>query len=317
MLGETLQRYEPAGWAEEILEPARAAGVAQLPRLYTAATFCMYSGRYEDAVSYAEAALALGPDARYDPFDSAWTSYREGVAHLFAARWDRFIEICAHLAAQPGPGQVVGQCGLLMALPIVGRTEEAGALAKDTLAAARAHTNTWCIALALYASGRALATADPARALRFFRDGLAYAHEHRLRMFEAVIAQEAAGLEAVHGDPGQALTLFDAALDSFHRAGNVTSLGTAFAYLAVYFDRFDQLEVAATLYGASSNQALSQYVVELPAVVDHLRVALGDAAFDQYGATGANMDLGDAVGYARHHIELARRHAANPDSRGT
>jgi hypothetical protein len=29
------------------------------------------------------------------------------------------------------------------------------------------------------------------------------------------------------------------------------------------------------------------------------------------------MDLGEAVGYARHHIEIARRQAANPDSRGT
>jgi hypothetical protein len=47
--------------------------------------------------------------------------------------------------------------------------------------------------------------------------------------------------------------------------------------------------------------------------VDHLRTTLGDAAFDQYAATGANMDLANAVGYARHHIELARRQIANTD----
>jgi hypothetical protein len=74
MLGETLQRFEPAGWAEEILQPAKAAGLSQLPRLYTAASLCMYSGRYEDAVSYAQSALALEADAQYAP------STRHGAA---------------------------------------------------------------------------------------------------------------------------------------------------------------------------------------------------------------------------------------------
>jgi hypothetical protein len=70
----------------------------------------------------------------------------------------------------------------------------------------------------------------------------------------------------------------------------------------VCFDRLDRPDVAATLYGAGKqhtpvgNRALSQYVVELPAVVDHLRAVLGDTAFDQYAATGAAMDLAEAVG---------------------
>jgi hypothetical protein len=91
-------------------------------------------------------------------------------------------------------------------------------------------------------------------------------------------------------------------------------VGGALAYLAVCFDGLDRPDVAATLYGASTNQAISQYVVDLPTVVDQLRAALGDAAFDRCAATGANLDLADAVSYARHHIELARRQPANPDS---
>jgi hypothetical protein len=247
MLGHTLQRYEPTGWVEEILEAARAAELAQLPRLYTAASCCMYSGRYEDAVSYAHAAVVLGADARYDPFDPAWTSYREGLAHLFAGRLDRYMEICANLAAQPGPAHVLGQCGLLLALPLAGRAEAARALAEDTLAAARAHANPWCIALAHDASGRAFAPADPARALHVLRDGLAYTQEHRLPMFEAAIAQDAAWLEARHGDVVQALALLDAVLDSFQRAGNVASVGGTLGVLAVCFDRLAQPDVAATL----------------------------------------------------------------------
>jgi hypothetical protein len=277
----------------------------------------MFAGRLEEAADYAQAAVALGADARYDPFDPAWTSYRQAQAHLLAGRLDRFIEICANLAAQPRPGQVLGGCGLLLALSLAGRAEEARGIAEDTLAAARAHANPFCVALALYASGRAFAPADPARALRFSRDGLAYAQEHRLRMFEAVIAQEAAGLEAAHGDLGQALTLFDAALDSFQRAGNAASLGGTLGQLAVCFDRFDQPDVAATLSGLSSHPGIGLLVVDLRAVVDHVRAELGDAAFDQCAATGSAMDLGEAVSYARHHIELARRQTANPHSRGT
>jgi hypothetical protein len=41
----------------------------------------------------------------------------------------------------------------------------------------------------------------------------------------------------------------------------------------------------------------------------HQRV--GDAAFHQYAATGAAMVPADAVEYARHHIQLARRQAAD------
>jgi predicted ATPase/class 3 adenylate cyclase len=313
MLGHTLQRFEPAGWAEEILEKARAAGLAQLPRLYTAATLCVYSGRQEDAVGYAQAAVALGADAHYDGFDPAWTSYREAQAHLLAGRLDRYLEICAGLAAQPAPAHVLGQCGLLLALPLVGRDEEARMIAEDTLAGARDHGNPFFVALALTGSGWAFAKADPARAMRVLRDGLAYAQAHRLPLFEASIALQAATLEAVHGDLGQALALFDASLDSVHRAGNVTNAASTLAYLAVCFDRFDRPDVAATLYGvSSSNQTI--LVIGLPGAVEHLRTVLGDAAFDQCAATGAAMDLAEAVEYARHHIELARRQNANPDT---
>jgi predicted ATPase/class 3 adenylate cyclase len=314
MLALPLERYEPAGWAEEILQAASTAEPAQLPRLYTAASLCMYTGRPEAAVRYTQSAVALEADARYDGFDPAWSRSHQAVAHFLAGRLDRYIEICAHLTTQPGLAPVLGQCGLLLMLPIVGRDEEARAIAEDTLAAARAHGNPFFVATALYGSGRAFAPADPARAMRVLRDGLAYAQQHQLQLFQASIAQEAASLEALHGDLGPALELFDATLDMSHGAGNVTSLAATFACLAACFDRLDRPDVAATLYGASTNQISSQYVVDLPAVVDHLRATLGDAAFDQCAATGAAMDLGEAVGYARHHIELARRQAANPDS---
>jgi hypothetical protein len=314
MLAVPLERYEPAGWAEEILQAASTAELAQLPRLYTAASLCAFTGRAEAAVGYAQAAVAMETDPRYDGFDPAWSHSREATAHMVAGRLDRCLEIWADLAAQSGPAQLMGRCGLLSQLPAAGRAQEAMAIAADTLTAARAHGNPFIVAMALLGSGLTFTAADPRRALRFFRDGLVYAEQHRLPLFEAAIAQTSAGLEASHGDLGQALALFDAAVDRLHRAENVSSVGGAFAHLAVCFDRLDQPDVAATLYGASTHQAIGLLVVDLFAGVDHLRAALGDAVFDQCAATGAAMDLADAVGYARHHIELARRQTAKPDS---
>jgi hypothetical protein len=317
MLGETLQRFELAGWAEEILEAATAAELDQLPRLYTAASLCAFSGRPEAAVGYAQAALALGADARHDGFDPGWSRYREAQAYLMVGRVDRFTEICANLADQSGPGHILGQCGLLMALTLAGRDEEARVIAEDTLAAARSHGNPYCIAVALFGSGRAFAQADSEQARRVMRDGLVYAQENRLSILVSAIAQEAAGLEAIYGDLGQALALFDTALDSLHGTGNVASVGGTLEILAVCFERLDRPDVAATLHGAGRHHAPRMYVFYLPAVVNHLRAALGNAAFDQCAATGAAMELADAVGYARHHIELARRQATKPDPSGT
>jgi predicted ATPase/class 3 adenylate cyclase len=314
MLALPLERYEPAGWAEEILEAARAAELAQLPRLYTAASLCGFTGRAEAAVGYAQAAVALEADPRYDPFDPGWSRYREAAAHVVAGRADRYMEICASLATQSGSSHIFGRSGLLYALQIAGQAEEAMAIAEETIGAVRAHGNPFFVALALTGSGRAFAGTDPTRALSLFREGLNYAKEHRLLLFEAATALDAAALESVHGDPGQSLALFDTAIDSLHRAGNIITLTMAFAYLALFFDRFDRPEVAATLYGASTNHTVINSVIDLPGAVDHLRTVLGDVVFEKCAVSGAGMDPVDAVSYARHHIELARHQAANPGS---
>ena len=301
-----LHRFEPAGWAEDILEAASAADLPQLPRLYTAASLCYLTGRPEIAVGYAHAAVVLQADPRYEPFDTGWSSFQEAGAHLLAGRSERFVEICTDLAAQPGFAHMLGLCGLLVALPLVGRREEALAIAEETLTAARAHGNPYWIAYALYAYGQAFTQTDPARALRVLREGLAYTQEHRNPFFEGIFAQGAAGLEAVHGDLVQALTLFDTAIDGFDRAGNVGTLAATLGGLAMLFDRFDRPEVAATIYGACANDVNVHMVIGLPETIEHLRAALGDSAFGECAASGSAMELGNAVSYARHQIRLVR-----------
>ena len=145
-----MQRFEPVGWAEEILEAARAADLAQLPRLYTAASLaaCTPGGR-EQAVGYAQAAVALEADARYDPFDPAGPATGRPSPISWPVGWTATWRSAPAWRASRGPGTSWDGAGCSWRCRMAGRDEEARAIAEDTLAAARAHANPYCIAFAL------------------------------------------------------------------------------------------------------------------------------------------------------------------------
>jgi predicted ATPase len=319
MLAFCLQQFEPIGWAEELLSAAVAADVTQLPRLYTAASYCAYTDRAEDAVGYAEVAITLQDEPGYEPFANGWSAFRVAFADLYAGRSDRCVEICTGLAAQTGLARVLGLCGLIPGLAVAGRFDEAIAIADDTMTAARAHANPYWIAFAYYGYGVAYTVTDPQRALDTFRDGLAYTRQHRIPYVEAVIANEAAGLEATHGDIDLALDLFAASIDSLYRSGATVGLTMVFANLVVFFDRTGRPEIAATFCGtATLNRATNLSLdfdevsnmwdgwAEYTVVVDRVRGGLDAETFDKCVRTGAAMTVTEAVHYARHHIDNAR-----------
>jgi predicted ATPase len=305
-----LQRYEPAGWAEEVLPAAAAADLRHLPRLYNAAGLCAMTGRVDAGIGYAEIAVAMEADPRYDPFELGWSSVLLATAYAYSGRRDRFVEICGGLADQPGLAHVMGLCGLVLMLPALGRADEAVAIAENAVAEGRAHGNPFWICCALYGNGRAFADTDPPRARKALREGLAFAREHRIRYYEARIARNAAHLEASYGELEDALTLFETAIDSFHRAGDHATLATSLAYLAVLFERIERSEVAATIYGTSIHGAGVAKAVNRPSAIDRLQTALGDSLFDHCVSAGAAMEPADAVAYAGDQIQAVRRHLA-------
>jgi hypothetical protein len=311
LLSWARQRFEPVGWAEEILAAATAAQLRQLPRLFTAASLCSFTGRADVARGYAQAAMRLEADARYDGFEGGWSRSLEATAHRYAGRSDRWLDICADLAVTAGYARVFGLCGLTFMLAEVKRGEEARAIADETLSTARRHGNPMFIAYAMWAYGRAYMETDPARAMDSLREGLDYAQVHRVAIMEANIARHAAAVEAVHGELDRALELFDAAIDSLHRSGNHGDLVPTLAYLAVFFDRIERPEVAATVYGASTRHSALHRAPHRRALLDHLRAVLGETAFDHCVTAGAAMEPGDAVRYARSHIQLARHQLNN------
>ena len=312
LLAWSLQRYEPVGWAEELLAAATAANVEHLPRLYTAASVCGYVGRPADMLLYAQTALRLEAQHSYDSFAPGWSTFSLGTALRFSGDVEQCLAVCTDMAGLAGFGRLLGLSLVLYVLPNAGRAEEARAMAEETATAVHAYGNPWLIAFTLDGYGRAFADTDPARALTVLRRGLEYSREHRLAVFEVFFTRDVAALEAVHGEVEQALALFDSNLDSLLRAGDVAHLTSTLANLAVFFDRTDQPDIAATLYGATTRHAVMTRVVNLPAVVDHLRDVLGQTLFDRYLAAGAEMELGDVVHYARGHIQLARQNGDHP-----
>jgi hypothetical protein len=179
-------------------------------------------------------------------------------------------------------------------------------MAPQALAVAREWGNPLYIGMAMISTGRAFADTDPDRAIDAFRQAEATAREHHIPFMLTVIARDAAGLEAQHGDHDRGLQLFETAITSTHLAGNWLGLGAVLAGLAVFLDPAGQPETAATVYGTSTRHAHATAVMNVAAAVEHLREVLGPHRFDQHVAAGAAMEDGDAVAYARRQIRLAR-----------
>ena len=301
MLGFALQRFEPVGWAEEIL-PEVAPDSAQLPRLCLAAGFCMFTGRVEAAFDHLERAVALEAEHGRESFEPGWAHHWEAFAHFYSGRFDRAVELAGALAARDGAAGVYGAGILAVFLSYAGRENEAIEVARAAVPAARRHANPWFLAYALLADGIASADSDPAAALQAYREGRECTTVHRVPFLEGATSFRLAVLEAAHGDASQALDLFSSGLDSFLQAGNRPQLAIALAHLTVFFDRSQQPAVAATLYGGTTHHPVAIAVAHLAAVVEGLRSTLGDAEFDRCSDAGAAMDAGEIVAYAQRHI---------------
>ena len=317
MMAFYLNLFEPMGWVDEILPAAAAADLPQLPRLYTAAGLSCYIGQFAAAAAHSQAALALQDDPRYDPFDPVWSRGVAAVAFSMAGgNVRRLLEMFGDLAAEAGLAHIMGLGLLTYMLPVVGRADEARAIAAEAVSVARVHGNPVHIAMALIGTGRAFADSDPAHALDAFHQALVLTQEQRIPFFEARVVQESARIETIHGDLAHGLALFDTAIDAFHRVGNTLDLSAVLAELVVVFDRKAKPEIAASIYGTSRHYVNDARQARwarasLSTALANLRGVLGDTNFDQYVAVGAAMTPADAVAYARELIQEVRRQISN------
>lgn len=302
-----IQSHEPIGWAEQLLDSARAQHHRSLSQLYASATLCCFLGRLEDAVRYSKAGLTMIDDPEYDEAPYGWDTVLLSLVYIFAGPFERVVELSAACIERSGDPFVISRSAAVWALAVMRRFDEAIAMAEHAVAAAEDTGIPLSIAYALDCYATAFAERDPMRALMARRRALVIARDSDNRMIEAISARGLASLEAVHGDPRTGLESFDDTIDWFHQSGAAANLVDTFAYLAEFFDRIERPSAAATLYGASGRHALAMALVpRLPVVADHLRGVLGSAAFDDLARKGAAMDRSQAVAYAHAEIQRAR-----------
>ena len=159
----------------------RAADVEQLPRLFTAAGICIWTGHPEMGLAYAHTATALADDPRYDGFPRGTHSSSKRPRLCRSSR--PFRGNLRRLAPEPGFAHVHGLSGLIYMLPTVGRAEEARTIIAETLAAARAHGNPdWIVWAMAGRTGSRRRPIRPALSTPFARPRLSA--EHRIPYFE-------------------------------------------------------------------------------------------------------------------------------------
>ncbi len=313
LMGFSVQLFETLAWAEELLEPAAAADVRRLPRLYTAAGYACFAGRAEAARANAHRATELEADARYDACEPGYASFIEALGSVYCGDLDRYVELTGAVAERYGSERGYGIASYVDGLQSCGRIEEALALTEDSIAVARSLGNPYWISYALWIAGMAFSKADVRRAFAAWDEGVDFAREHRVQFFEGFLARDAGRLHTSDGEAEAALVLFAEAIAAFQRAGNVPQLIITLASVPALFERLDRLVPAATLLGALSREPSSlHHVPELGEIGDRIGAKLGTTRAAELEAAGAALDLGGAAAYARRQIDVARR---DPDAR--
>ena len=248
LVGFLADVYEPIAWAGELVEPARAQDHPRLAFLYVIASMCWVVGRIEAAVGYSDAGqTVVAKDCAGVPFGiHGWL----GGAYSYTGRPDRLVEWCrAELTRGRDTLAVTRSCMTFALASALESPDEAIAAATGLIEAAEGSGNPYAIAFALSAYGLAFRDADPDRARKELRRGLAIAHDSGIRTIETTLATILAVLEVNSGDSLAALEYFAGAIRGYHDANNTANMRSALDYLALRFDRLGRVESAAILVG--------------------------------------------------------------------
>jgi predicted ATPase/class 3 adenylate cyclase len=311
-LGMRVEQYEPVGWAEELIEPARATQHRRLTQLYNMASQCYAAGRIEDAIGYADAGLALIESGHFDqiPYDGeTWL----GGVYLSAGRPERWVDVCRNMIARTADIHAFARASLALALTTTGATDEAMAASKGLLAAADAIDNPNVASYALLAYGIANRYADPVTAYDAHRRGLKIAHDSGNLQIESFHAGNLSRLAVTLGEPVDALDYITLAIRRFYDSGSFSMIPSAYAVLATVLDRLGHYETAATFSAfATTPFALATYP-EIHATVAHLREVLGNEAYEALVQSGATMPNTALVTYAFEQIDQARAEVLQGD----
>jgi tetratricopeptide (TPR) repeat protein len=303
-LGFVIENYEPIAWAEELIEPACAANHPRLATLYVMASLCWMPGRLEEALRYSDASLLIiGSGPGHMPFGAeGWM----GSAYLAVGRQERWAEWCATQLARGNDTHTITWSSLVFALVTSGRADEAMAAAEGLVDAAEATHNPYALSFALTADGFAFRNADPARALDAMRRGLAIARDSGNSFNVSNAAQNLAYVEAEHGDPLAAFDYLTLAIRHHHDSGSSSLITQPLTALAVFLDRLERYEPAATITGFARGPLSAAAYPGFDATIAHLREVLGDQIYASLARIGESMTATAVATYAYDQIDQAR-----------
>jgi tetratricopeptide (TPR) repeat protein len=296
--------FEPAAWAEELIEPARAVNHPLLTALYAAATMGWNVGRVEQALRYSSAGRTAFQAGR-EPVNSIFAVWL-GDVHTQIGQPERSIEWFRYLLALGVDPSTMTRSYLILALVRAGSHREAMTVATDLIGAADATGNPWALSVALVAYGMAFCDADPANARDALHRGLAVAEGSGNRNSESHLALVLGRLEAQYGDPLIALDYLTRAIRNYHDSGNTLLIHVPLAELAALLDRLQRYEPAAYIAGFAFNTLTRGWTPEINTTITHLRDVLGDQTYESLAREGETMTTAAMVTYAYDQIDQAR-----------
>jgi predicted ATPase len=304
LLSVCVENYEPTAWAEELIEPARAVDHPRLAFLCTMATQCWFVGRIEEAVRYSDTGqAAVRTDRGEVPFG---LEVLLGSSYLAVGQPDRSVEWCRARLARRRDAHGNMTAFLVTSLTIAGRDDDAIAAADGLVDTAEATRNPWALSLALLAYGIAWRNADPDRALEAMHRGVAIAHDSGNRYNESHLADHLAQVEVESGDALAALDHITFAIRHIHDSGNIGTLRSPLTNLAIFLDRVEHYEPAATIAGFAFSPLTAAALPNINTTIGHLRHVLGDQTYESLARKGETMTTAAMATYAYDQIDQAR-----------
>jgi tetratricopeptide (TPR) repeat protein len=304
-LAPNLENFEPIGWAEELIEPARAVDHPRLAAVCVVASLCCLVGRFEEAVRYSEVGQTV--IAAASDMVSYFGEGFLGSAYLFVGQPERNVEVCRAWLTRSGDTDTFARANLVAALYATDSADEAMETANGLLDAAEAIGNPWLFAYALTVCGVIFRDTDPDAALEAMRRGVLTAHDSGNRLYETTFSYWLAGLEAEYGDRVAALDYLAVAIRNHHESGNVGMLHIPLAILAALLDRLGRYEPAATIAGfAAVNPMAAATLPEFGTAIPRLRDVLGEATYESLARKGETMTIAAIATYAYDQIDQAR-----------
>jgi tetratricopeptide (TPR) repeat protein len=304
-VGAYLNLSESIRWVEELIPAAGAANHRLLIALYQAAVECVYSGRAEESIAFAEAAQALYGDGRFEENLYGFANIWPPAAYLYIGRPDLMVEGCrANLEREEDPLAMTATM-LVLSLAYMGDTAEAVSLAGPTLEAAERTGNPVSLATALMAFGIAFTEVDSPKAMEALRRSVKIYREAGDFYQSFFALAYLASVEVKCGEQEAALEHLGEVIQRRFDDGDTDNLPAPLAMLSTLLSSVGMSDEAAVVAGhANTPIALATYH-ELPATVERLRAQLDTNEFDALAARGAAMTTADIVRYAFDAIETA------------